>query len=256
MMQIEISPMYNGDSRVESQVRNMVDSFECTGETLYAKRNIVKSLPCSLSGLPSRWVVKRYKRLNILQQIIYTWFRVSKGKRAFHNAIRLSKLNIETPQEIACVHLYKGCLLLYSYYMCCYTDSRPIKDRMPDTGVFDYSLAVAFAHFVAELHEKGILHHDLNSTNVLYRQIDNTYHFSVIDINRMDFKTSADQLSPHDCMENLTRFTGRLDLFECVLKHYIACRGWSACWVEEALKVKIRHDKRWRYRKNLLKIFK
>ena len=110
---------------------------------------------------------------------------------------------------------------------------------------------------MARLHQQGVLDIDLNSTNVLYSiQKDSQCHFSLIDINRMRFMPQGEQLPLAECMENLTRFTGRYDLFRYVAEQYVECRNLPVETVEKLVEVKKVHDEKWRRRKSMLKIFK
>ncbi|MDR0836202.1 MAG: lipopolysaccharide kinase InaA family protein, partial [Tannerella sp.] len=161
------------------------ECFE-TGQVLHNERNVIKS--CQLkdaNGTINEIIVKRYKRPGWLQRIVYGFFRSSKAKRAFRNAHELRERGIDTPHEIAFTEQKCGGLLEYCYYVSESNRNRPIRDELIRPENFNRSMAAAFAAFAAELHEKGILHHDLNSTNVLYHLNDTHYNFSVIDINRM-----------------------------------------------------------------------
>lgn len=78
-------------------------------------------------------------------------------------------------------------------------------------------MASDFARFVNRLHQKGIVDLDLNSSNIFYQiQDDGHYRFSPIDINRMKFYKGYPPLKI--CVENLMSFTGRIDLFEFVIR--------------------------------------
>lgn len=74
-----------------------------------------------------------------------------------------------------------------------------------------------FARFTALLHSKGILHHDLNATNVRVTVKDTKVTFSLIDINRMKFASKAVSFSLQEKLENLTRFSN----FDTSYRHFI-----------------------------------
>lgn len=247
-----IHPDYQNDRNLISFLDKLCSGlFENEGKILYNKRNVIKSFDSEAADTTLKnIVVKRYKRPNIIQRIVYSFFRPSKAKRAYHNATELRKKGIDTPHEIAFIEKWGNILFRYGYYVSGYDGASPIRDRLIEPQDFDKQMAIDFAHFAAELHQKGILHHDLNSTNVLYKEEGNRYHFSVIDINRMKFLPEGTAPSKKDCFENLTRFTGRMDLYEFVLRNYIEKRGWNVSEnIQEAINVKIRHDEQWRRRK-------
>lgn len=256
-MKIKINPAYKNNRAVCEFIQHLPETFEREGVFLYAGRNVIKSFILNdPDPVLQQLVVKRYKHPNPVQRIVYSFFRDTKAARAFRNATELYRRGIATPLEIAYVEQQKGGLFEYGYYISSYDGAPPISVRLTETAEFDRIMAANFAAFAAELHEKGILHHDLNSTNVLYHPENGHYRFSVIDINRMNFKAEGSCPSPAECLENLTRFTGKMDLFEYVARCYAESRKWPVeTTVKKALAVKIRHDRKWGRRKAFLRKF-
>lgn len=249
MLHIKITSEYKDSQFIDEFVKKIPVVFEDEGGLLYDKRNTIKEFPVDSPEFAYRkLVVKKFKRSNIFQSFAYSFFCDSKAARAFNNATELRKRKINTPREIAYIEEYRNCLLKSSYVITNFTDGQPIQDFFI-AECFDENVAREFALFVVELHEKGILHHDLNSTNVLYHKSGQGSYFSIIDINRMKIKPDGNKLSSNECFENLTRFTGSMKLFEYVLRHYIKYRKWNECMVERAMKIKIDHDKQWVRRK-------
>lgn len=259
MRYIEIALEYKDNKLINEFVKSIPVIFDNKGIALYDKRNIIKSFSINSLDIPfQKLVVKKFKSPNLFQSIAYSFFRSSKAVRAFNNATELRKRKINTPQEIAYIEEYQNKLLKSSYVITGFTDGQPIRDFFLQSEGFNPIVAEEFARFAVELHRKGILHHDLNSTNVLYHQSEQGNYFSVIDINRMEFKSSREELSPAECFDNLTRFTGLMELFEYVLRHYIKYRDWNADLLEDAIQIKKNHDKQWARKKaffnNLKKI--
>nr|WP_320057185.1 hypothetical protein [uncultured Bacteroides sp.] len=254
MAKIRISAKYQSDKRIKAFVESIPDIFDCDGTIIYQERNVLKAfcVEDSRKNL-NQIVVKKYKRLHVFQRLIYTFFRSSKAQRAFDNSVELRRRGINTPYGIACLEQFDKGILDCGYYVSSFTDDSPIGVALEGSLGFDKSVADAFASFVATLHEKGILHHDLNSTNVLYSFSEARYSFSIIDINRMRFSPIEKEIDRKTCFDNLTRFTGKMDLYEYVVSHYIKYRGWSENLLSEAVHVKIEHDKAWRRRKDFLK---
>lgn len=259
MKKVSISPKYKDNESVKRFIETLFTIFPKEGKILYNKRNTIKSFELdSNDSVLKEVVVKRYKKPNLIQKISYSFFRGSKAKRAFNNAIELRKRGIDTPQEIAYVEEWKSGFFKYGYYISGSDNAPPIREHLIEPENFDQVMAYDFAVFAANLHKKGILHHDLNSTNVLYHHSDNEhYTFSVIDINRMDFFYNGEVPEKEVCFDNLTRFTGRMDLFEFVLCRYIEARGWDInSSLQEAICIKNKHDEQWRKRKAFLRKFK
>ena len=59
-----------------------------------------------------------------------------------------------------------------------------------------------------------------------------------------------------ECVENLTRFTGRMDVFECVAREYVKLRGMDEKILQKIIEAKKIHDWRWAHRKGILHYFK
>ena len=179
-------------------------------------------------------MVKRYKRHDYLKSIIYTFFRKNKARRSYENAQELQKRGYDTPQPIAYWEDRSCGLIRQVYYACEYTDAQPIRPRLIDQEPFDEPLATAYVHFVASLHE--------------------SYHFQLIDINRMRFFEG--EVPKAECMENLTLFWWLTDVYRFVLREYATIRRWTDEDIQQAIYVKERHDRRWIRRKNFTAIFK
>jgi aminoglycoside phosphotransferase (APT) family kinase protein len=110
------------------------------------------------------------------------------------------------------------------------------------------------AGFLVELHRKGILHGDLNLTNILYRPSDNGYHFSLIDNNRSTFVAHPSQ---EVCLKNMVRLTHNRELLAEIITQYARIVGWdaSAC-ITRIMQLQDefeRHKKRTGYFKSLIK---
>ena len=194
--------------------------FNNSGTILYDARNVIRKFRLDYDDIYDvEIVVKRFHKPSFINRIVYKFFRKSKAERAYNNAVQLLKRGISTPESLAYIESYRNGLLDYCFYISGVDDAPPIKNLLLDPEKFDRKLADAFAGFVATLHNRGILHHDLNSTNVLYHQhSDGTYTFSLIDINRMKIYPQGSTPSLIECMDNLTRYCGDMTLFEYVAK--------------------------------------
>lgn len=200
-------------------------------------------------------VVKRFKANNRYKQWL-SLFSMGKAKKSFLNGKKLSKLGINTPLPIGYVEMRRYGMVVQDYYACELTDWQPIVLGLIVQQPYDKLLASSFARFVAMLHEKGVLHKDLNSTNVLYRRSESGYDFQLIDINRMRFATENTPFSEKECFQNLTLFSNNDDMFHYFLCKYIESRGWSQALLEKALDIKATHDKHWEYKQMLKRKYK
>ena len=240
-MRMEVNEAY---THLRDYIATLPSQFEHDGETIFEGRNVIKKFQVGGDTI----VVKRFRKPHLIQKIIYTFFRHGKARRAYANGGRLLHLGFSTPTNIAYIETHRHGLLEYGYYISGVDDAPPICIKLNDQEQFDTTMAADLAGMMAALHKKGVLHHDLNSTNVLYHALpDGHYTFSFIDINRMKFCEGYPPLD--ECMENMTRFTGRMDLFEFVARAYVNVRQLPPDMVETLLAVKRRHDERWVKRK-------
>lgn len=200
-------------------IMNLPKAFSCSGETLYEGRNVVKAF--SSNGV--QLVVKRFKRPNIVQAVTYTFFKKSKAERAYLFGRMIRERGFNTPKEVAFIEIKRNGLLQDSYFVATSCTLPPLSKliRRPD---FDRNVAAQLGRYVAELHEKGVLHGDLNLSNILYdRASDGSCTFWLIDTNRSVFK----QPTRNDCLENLKRLTHERPLLEHIVRNYAAARGWQ-----------------------------
>lgn len=248
MVRVRITSAYEF---LRQQLTEIPQMFrEEKGHLLYSGRNQIRLF--HLSG--HQIVVKQFKRHNPLKQVIYTFFRKNKARRSFENAQELLRRGGDTPHPIAYWEEQKGGLVRLVYYACEYTEAQAIRPQLIEQEPFDPKLATAYALFVASLHENGILHRDLNPTNVLYTEQDGQYHFQLIDINRMHFYQTS--VPKAECMENLTLFWWLTDVYRFVLYEYAEERGWTEDDIARAVQIKECHDRRWIRRKKFTTMFK
>ena len=259
----------------------MITNFENTGRVLFSGRNEIRLVNIDGEDV----VVKRFKRPNLFQKIIYTFFRKNKAYKSYHNGVELVARGFCTPRPIRYEETKRMGLIDYCYYISSYMPLPPMED-WSDRDDWDAEMATRFAQFVARLHTKGVLHNDLNDTNVRTLITTNPLFviptersggvnltsstrepselsvpsddmFCLIDINRMQFYPQNCEIPLKERLRNLTRFTGRLDLFEFVVREYAKT---LALPIEEtvnlALKIKTTHDRNWYRRKRFTGFFK
>lgn len=248
-MKVIVSSEYESLRGLIESVPRVVAADEC--KVLYNGRNKIVLLE---GAAGEQLVVKRYKRHDWLKRVIYTFFRSNKACRSFENACELRRRGFETPHEVAYIEEKSCGLITQVYYICAYTSKTPIRTHLIDKEPFDCDLATAYAQYVASLHDAGVLHRDLNPTNVLYEKNVNGYSFELIDINRMLFYD--DKVPKGVCMENLTLFWWLSDVYRYILNVYAAARGWSQSDIDKAVGVKKHHDESWVRRKRFSKFFK
>ncbi len=219
MMKICINPKY---SNAGTHIRRLPEVFDREGKTIYESRNTVKSFPADNGD---EWIVKRYKKFNIFQQIAYTLWCSSKAEKAYHYAHKLRGMGIDTPDAIAYIEIKRYGLLKHCYFIstACYapaTSSVLIND-----SCFDRRTASALAAFFVEMHKKGFLHGDVNLSNILFSEdTGGKIRFTVIDTNRSTFATNPTR---RKCLDNLKRVTHHRGMLSYIVGEYARLRGWE-----------------------------
>ena len=92
---------------------NIKDYFKNNSNTIHKARNELKVI--EYKGIET--VVKAFKVPNILNQIVYAYFRDSKAKKSYQNAIKLKNLNINTPKPIGYIEFYRNFLFKESFFI-------------------------------------------------------------------------------------------------------------------------------------------
>ena len=192
------------------------------GETIYCKRNEIRRF----THQGQVFIVKRYKKVNILQRFVYTFFRPTKAKRAYSFAQEFRQRGIDTPREVAYIETGNWRLFSIGYFVSLEAKGTETHLLLREVKEFSHELAHAVAVQVLLMHSKGILHGDLNLSNFLCTEQADGYHFTMIDSNRSHFRNRMPTDS--ECLANLVRITHRRDLYEYLVRQYAELRGWNA----------------------------
>lgn len=218
-MKIVVDPAFARLAPFIGQLPAMLARGE--GEVVYEGRNRVARFRHDGLAL----MVKRFKRVNVVQQVAYTFFRPSKAERAYRFAETFRQRGISTPQRVAYMEEKRMGLFLVGYFVSLEAQGTETHLLLREVKDFSHRLADAVAAQVVALHRQGILHGDLNLSNFLCCETGGEYHFTMIDINRSRFTSGwpADGL----CLENLVRLTHRRDLYEYLVRSYARHRGWN-----------------------------
>ena len=177
------------------------ERFESLGcdEVLHTGRNEVRLY--SVAGV--RIVVKSFARISWFNRVIYGFLRPSKAVRAYNHARCLLSLGIDTPVPVAAIDVREGGVLRHSFFVSLYSEyeSLDVLNNYPEQPL--EPLLDALADFLFKVHDCGVLHNDLNASNILYRKADDElYLFQLIDINRLKF---CRRLSPNRRLANLRK---------------------------------------------------
>lgn len=187
-------------------------SFASLGDEIYVGRNDVHLIKVDGTVL----AIKYFKRLTLANRYIFSTVRKSKARRAFEYSERLIQKGITTPEPVAYINCYKYGMLYQSYYVSLYTDYSPMMELfLLPVSESDKALK-AFSRFIYRVHKEGVFHKDLTIQNVLYSVVDNQYDFSLIDNNRMRFRSYSFKRG----MSNLSRLALPVETIGIVAAEY------------------------------------
>lgn len=218
-MKVVIDQQFQKYENFIRQIPRLIE--DGVGTTVYDGRNKVVRLEYEGETM----MVKCFKRVNIIQQIVYTFFRKSKAERAFLFAGEFASRGINTPQRIAFLEEKRCGLFLKGYFVSKEVEGTECHLLLREVKEFSPQLADAVMKQTLLMHSKGILHGDLNLSNFLCTEKSGNYSFNMIDINRSRFCDGYP--SNKECLKNLVRTTHRRDLYEYLVASYARQRGWD-----------------------------
>ena len=179
--------------------------FNKEKNTIHKARNELKTI--KINDIDC--VVKSFKIPHFINKIAYTFFRDGKAKKSFANAMKLQELGVNTPEPIGIIEFFKFGLLHESYFISKYepydfTIREVFHHKVDDVE----EILKEFAKFTYEIHQKGVWHVDYSLGNILIsKQNNGTYKFSLVDINRMEFK----EIPPQEGLKNFNKFWAKFD---------------------------------------------
>lgn len=173
--------------------------FNTNKETIHKARNELKTI--EINGL--KCVVKSFKVPHFINRVAYTYFRDAKVKKSYANAVRLTELDVNTPEPIGIIEFFNLGLLRESYFISLFEPYNfTIREVFHHKVEHTDSILKEFAAFTYMIHQKGIWHVDYSLGNILITQKGESYKFSLVDINRMEFK----DIKSYEGLKNLHKF--------------------------------------------------
>ncbi len=202
------------DSNYKELALNIENFFSNSKNLLFQGRNSIKIVEFNRKKV----AIKYFKIPNFINKIAYRFFRDSKAKRSYKNAKKLIYLGINTPKPIAYVEKPKALFFDKSYYICEFFDyDFEIRDVLKSSNFKDReTILKEFVKFSYNLHNLGVYHIDYSPGNVLIKRDNNSYIFSIVDVNRMKFIDFSNSLR----FKNLSRFSTSIEDLEFIAKEY------------------------------------
>ena len=160
---LHIHPNY---AHLKEDIIKVINGDYVADKVFCHSRNIVEKT--TMQG--KEYVVKIYKRPNLLNRFAYTYLRKSKARRAFEYAGRLLANGVATPAPVAYAEVKHGTLFSTGYFFAEYMPhalmSEAYSGKVPDAE--KAKLSKDFIDFTFSLHAKGILPLDFNSSNIFF----------------------------------------------------------------------------------------
>lgn len=182
-------------------------------------------------------------------------FRRDKAVLSKRNAEELIRRGFSTPEPVAAIIQRRRIgTVKHSYYISRFdSESVSLAEAIDSYG----EVAIeAFAEFVSKLHQAGILHKDLNNTNVRVRDNKGVLSFGLIDLNRMKFCSQGTPVGIKESFDNITRFCCFDDTFYKFIDYYFDARGLDRALRSDALRAKGCHDAAFDRKKEFKKILR
>ena len=179
----ELNERYNN---TKDFLLNIKKYFKENNQTIHKARNELKII--EYKNIET--VVKAFKIPNKINQIVYAYFRDSKAKKSYKNAIKLKNLGLNTPEPIGYIEFYRNFLFKESFFIAekydyNFTIREPLRNKELENRE---EIIIQFVKFTYDLHKNNVYHKDFSAGNTLVSVEDNSYEFSIVDINRMEFK--------------------------------------------------------------------
>ena len=194
-------------------IQNIKSYFKENSQTIHKARNELKII--NFNEIDT--VVKAFKVPNIINQIVYSFFRDSKAKKSYEYSLKIKEF---TPAPIGYIEFYDSGFFKESFFVSekfdyDFTIREPlINEEFEDKkNVFK-----AFAKFTLQLHEAEIFHNDYSPGNILVKKEGDTYIFKVVDINRMKFGV----LSQEQRMKNFSKLWAKDNDLTIMIEEYAA----------------------------------
>lgn len=168
-------------------------------------------------------------------------FRNDKATLSKRNAEELIRRGFSTPEPISVIIRRRRIGTVKKAYYISRFDGESVSLAEAIKAYGDVAIK-AFAEFVSKLHQAGILHKDLNNTNVRVCDNRGILSFSLIDLNRMSFFPQGIPVGIKESFDNITRFCCFDETFYKFIDYYFEARGLDCELRQDAFKAKGHHD--------------
>ena len=233
MIKYEINPKYAKE--FTDFLKNIKEHFSNSDESIHKARNELKIIKHNKIDT----VVKAFRVPNVVNQFAYAYLRGSKAKKSYKNAMKLIELGTKTPEPIGYIEFYKNSLLKESFFISLHQPyDFLIREPLYEADFKNReNIIKQFAEFTYGLHQKDIFHKDYSAGNTLVMPQENgSYNFSIVDINRMEFR----EIDLNLAMQNFNKLWADEATLVLIAKAYAKVAQINE---DEAIELIVKHDK-------------
>ncbi|MHA7057813.1 lipopolysaccharide kinase InaA family protein [Aquimarina sp. M1] len=212
--------VHPGHKNLTPDIEKVIVEFDDHKEILgAAERNVIKIVAIG----DKKYAIKSFKIPNIVNQVVYRFFRKSKAERSYSYANRLLELEIKTPFPIAYEIRNTSFLFKKSFYISELVEADlTYRELTTDFNISDHEeILRAFTRFTYTLHMSGVNFLDHSPGNTLIKRKENGYDFYLVDLNRMEFGT----MNFETRIKNFARLTIHKSMIEVMSDEYAKCAG-------------------------------
>lgn len=229
------------DNKYIDFLKNIKNHFNASQDSIHKARNEIKIVDFKGESL----VIKSFKIPNIINKIVYTFFKDSKAKKSYANSIKIIDF---VPKPIGYIEFKKFGLIDESYFVSeNFEYDFTIREPLLNAHFLDKEeIFKAFAIFTHKLHENGIFHLDYSPGNILIKKEDKEYIFKIVDINRMEFKA----LNLDERLKNFSKLWAKDEDLKIIVKEYAKISNSNR---ENCIKIALKYSQAHKDRKNTKK---
>lgn len=202
----------------KTRILKFITDFNLSGNALDVNaRNSIK-----LFELEGKTInIKAFRTPNLINKVVYRFFRKSKAERSFEYAGYLLKNNIGTPRPVAYAEEISAVQFRRSYYVSEHLDYDLTFREIDLRKEGHKEILKAFTRFTFILHENEVEFLDHSPGNTLIIIDEPEPKFYLVDLNRMNFR----KLDFEARMKNFSRLTPRKEMVEIMASEYAKLIG-------------------------------
>ena len=203
-----------------TQLLDFILNFKSLGDMFNdGDRNVIKTM--TIGGMLVN--VKSFRTPNIINKIVYRFFRKSKAQRSFEYAQYLENHDFGTPKPLGYFENSSALTFRDSYYASEHLKADlTYRELTTDLNYQNHEdILRAFTRFSFKLHQNGINFLDHSPGNTLIELNNGDYKFYLVDLNRMQF-------GPMDFltrMKNFSKLTTHKPMVKVMSSEYAKVSG-------------------------------